>query len=89
MCTEGGPTLTGEGKIDTTGQESISECVQRVVQLLQEKVMQIYTSVTAATVITALQPILIFFFEIKKSKITRGHNYTLMKKQSRLDFRKY
>ena len=25
------------------------------------------------------------FFEIKESKITRGHNYTLVKKQSRLD----
>ena len=27
-------------------------------------------------------------FEIKQSKITRGHNFTLMKKQSRLDVRK-
>ena len=26
--------------------------------------------------------ILIFFLEIKESKITRGHNYTLVKKQS-------
>ena len=33
--------------------------------------------------------ILIFFFEIMESKITRGHNYTLVKKQSRLDVRKY
>ena len=33
--------------------------------------------------------ILIFFFEIKGSKITRGHNYTLVKKQSRLDVKKY
>ena len=33
--------------------------------------------------------ILIYFFEIKESKITRGHNYTLVKKQSRLDVRKY
>ena len=33
--------------------------------------------------------ILIFFFEIKESKITRGHNYILVKKQSRLDVRKY
>ena len=33
--------------------------------------------------------ILIFFFEIKESKITRWHNYTLVKKQSRLDVRKY
>ena len=33
--------------------------------------------------------ILIFFFEIKESKITRGHNYMLVKKQSRLDVRKY
>ena len=33
--------------------------------------------------------ILIFFLEIKESKITRGHNYTLVKKQSRLDVRKY
>ena len=28
-------------------------------------------------------------FEIKESKITRGHNYTLVKKQSRLDVREY
>ena len=33
--------------------------------------------------------LLIFFLEIKESKITRGHNYTLVKKQSRLDVRKY
>ena len=33
--------------------------------------------------------ILIFVFEIKESKITRGHNYTLVNKQSRLDVRKY
>ena len=25
------------------------------------------------------------FFEIKESKITRGHNFTLVKKQGRLD----
>ena len=31
--------------------------------------------------------ILIFVFEIKESKITRGHNYTLVKKQRRLDVR--
>ena len=30
-----------------------------------------------------------FFFEIKEIKITTGHNYTLVKKQSRLDVRKY
>ena len=29
------------------------------------------------------------FFEIKERKITRGHNYTLVKKQSRLDVRKF
>ena len=28
-------------------------------------------------------------FEIKKLKIPRGHNFTLVKKQSRLDVRKY
>ena len=37
--------------------------------------------------------ILILFSKLKKikekSKITRGHNYTLVKKQSRLDVRKY
>ena len=33
--------------------------------------------------------ILIFFFEIKESKITRGHNFTLVKTQSRLDVRKF
>ena len=33
--------------------------------------------------------ILIFFFEIKESKITRGHNFTLVKKQSRLDVRRF
>ena len=31
----------------------------------------------------------IFFLEIKESKITRGHNYTLVKKQSKLDVRKF
>ena len=31
----------------------------------------------------------IFFFEIKESKITRGHNFKLVKKQSRLDVRKF
>ena len=29
------------------------------------------------------------FYEIKECKITRGHNFTLMKKQSRLDVRKF
>ncbi len=29
------------------------------------------------------------FFEIKESKITRGHNFTLVKKQSTLDVRKF
>ena len=33
--------------------------------------------------------ILIFFLEIKESKITRGHNFTPVKKQSRLDVRKF
>ena len=33
--------------------------------------------------------ILICFFEIKESKITRGHNFTLVKKQSGLDVRKF
>ena len=34
--------------------------------------------------------ILIFFvLEIKQSKITRGHNFMLVKKQSRLDVRKF
>ena len=32
---------------------------------------------------------LIFFFEIKESKITLGHNFTLVKKQRRLDVRKF
>ena len=31
----------------------------------------------------------IIFIEIKESKITRGHNFTLVKKQSRLDVRKF
>ena len=33
--------------------------------------------------------ILIFFFEIKENKKTRGHNFTLVNKQSRLDVRKF
>ena len=33
--------------------------------------------------------IIIFVFKIKESKITRGHSFTLVKKQSRLDVRKY
>ena len=32
--------------------------------------------------------IMFFFLEIKESKITRGHNFTLVKKQTRLDVRK-
>ena len=31
----------------------------------------------------------VFFFKIKEMKITNGHNYTLVKKQSRLDVRKF
>ena len=31
----------------------------------------------------------IFFIEIKEGKITRGRNFTLVKKQSRLDVRKF
>ena len=30
-----------------------------------------------------------FFLKIKQSKITREHNFTLVKKQSRLDVRKF
>ena len=33
--------------------------------------------------------ILIFFFLIKESKITRGHNFTQVKEQRRFDVRKY
>ena len=33
--------------------------------------------------------LILIFYLIKKSKITRGHNYTLVKKQRRLDVRKY
>ena len=33
--------------------------------------------------------ILKFFFEIKESKITRWHNFTLVKKQRRWDVRKF
>ena len=29
--------------------------------------------------------LILIFFEIKESKITRGHNFTLVKKQSRLE----
>ena len=38
-----------------------------------------------------MQPRLTGFFslEIKQSKTTRGHNFTLVKKQSRLDVRKF
>ena len=32
---------------------------------------------------------LIHFFKIKTGKITRGHDFTLVKGQNRLDFRKY
>ena len=31
----------------------------------------------------------LFFLEINESKLTRGHNFTLVKKQSRLDVRKF
>ena len=36
-----------------------------------------------------IEVFIIFLFEIKESKITRGHIYTLVRKQSRLDVRKY
>ena len=32
---------------------------------------------------------LFLFFKIKTGKITRGHDFTLVKGQNRLDFRKY
>ena len=32
---------------------------------------------------------IIIFFKIKESNITRGHNYTMVKKQRRLGVRKY
>ena len=39
--------------------------------------------------ITKILLLVIFFVKINESKITRGHNYTLVKKQSRLDVRKF
>ena len=33
--------------------------------------------------------LIIFFFEIRESNITGEHNYTLVKKQNRLDIKKY
>ena len=42
----------------------------------------------AASMVTKIL-IIIFVFEIKESIITRGHNITLMKKESRLDARKF
>ena len=33
--------------------------------------------------------IIIFLVKIKESKITRGHNFMLVKKQNRLDVRKF
>ena len=34
-----------------------------------------------------MKMLIIIFFEIKESKITTGHNFTLVKKQSRLNVR--
>ena len=39
-------------------------------------------------ILDGYENILIFCFKINESKITRRHNYTLVKKQSRLDVRK-
>ena len=33
--------------------------------------------------------LIFFFFKIKEMKVNRGHNYTLVKKQSRLGVRKF
>ena len=33
--------------------------------------------------------LILIFFEIKESEKTRGHNFTLVKKQCRLDVRKF
>ena len=34
-------------------------------------------------------PNIFFFFKIKTGKITRGYDFTVVKVQNRLDFRKY
>ena len=38
---------------------------------------------------SVMKILILIFFLIKEDKITREHNYTLVKKQSRLDVRKY
>ena len=38
---------------------------------------------------THIYPNIFFFFKIKRGTITRGHDFTLVKWQNRLDFRKY
>ena len=48
-----------------------------------------HTSPSDAVVSSAVVLSKVCTFEIKESKITRGHNFTLVKKQSRLDVRKF
>ena len=48
-----------------------------------------YTTKHRGRRLKVVVPVIYFVFKIKESKITRGHNYTLAKKQSRLDVTKY
>ena len=72
------------GLRDLTYEERLNECGLTILETRRLRGDQIEVFKMVMKIL-----ILIFFFEIKESKITRGHNYTLVKKQSRLDVRKY
>ena len=59
-------------------------CIQAWSQYLRKEMLEVFKILSVYENIDSN-----IFFEIKESKITRGHNYTLVKKQSRLDVRKY
>ena len=70
--------LTYEERLNECGLTTLETRILRGDQIEVFKILNGYENIDSN-----------IFFEIKESKITRGHNYTLVKKQSRLDVRKY
>ena len=73
------PVLTYEAQLKECGLTTLETRRLRGDQIEVFKISNGYENIDS----------IIFFLEIKEGKITTGHNYTLVKKQSRLDVRKY
>ena len=71
--------LRYEERLKECGLTTLETRILRGDQIDVFKILNIYENIDSN----------IFFLEIKQSKITRGHNFKLVKKQSRLDVRKF